>query len=61
MSNNIIYGFIAPLKDALDPWFLSPPDAENAVYVLDFPQPVTVLADSLRQKCVCIQETGGGT
>jgi len=60
MSNNIIYGFIAPLKDTLDPWFLSPPDAKNAVYVLRFPRPVTVLADSLRQKCVCIQENGGG-
>lgn len=58
MSKNIIYGFIAPLKDTLDPWFLSPPESGSAVYVLNFPQPVTVLADSFRQKCVCILENG---
>ncbi len=56
MGNNIIYGYIAPAKDTIDPWFFAPPDGEQAVYVLPFPKPATVYADSANQQCVVILE-----
>lgn len=54
MSNNIIYGFILPAQDTIDPWFFSPPDANSALYMLTFPKPVSVYADSGEKKCVVI-------
>jgi hypothetical protein len=56
MSNNTFYGFVSPTQDTLDPWFFSPPDPNSALYVLSFPKPVTVFADSLNQRCVVITE-----
>jgi hypothetical protein len=56
MSNNTLYGFVSPAQDTLDPWFFSPPDAGSALYVLPFPKPVTVYADSLSQRCVVVAE-----
>lgn len=52
MSNNVIYGYIAPLNDLMDPWFFTPPETSEPVYVLTFPKPVNIYADSLNQKCV---------
>ena len=51
MSGNIIYGYIPPAPDSLDPWFFSSPDQPDAVSVLAFPKPVTIYADSLAQRC----------
>jgi len=52
MSSRTIYGFISPDSDTLDPWFFSPPDTGSPVYVLAFPSPVTVYADSMTQRCL---------
>jgi hypothetical protein len=56
MSGHTVYGFINPACDNLDPWFLSPPDAQSPVHVLTFPSPVTVYADSLSQRCLVLGE-----
>lgn len=56
MSNNIIYGYIAPTKDRIDPWFFAPPAKNEALYVLTFPKAVAVYADSVNQQCVVIAE-----
>ncbi|MGB2908821.1 MAG: hypothetical protein WBB73_17120 [Candidatus Aminicenantaceae bacterium] len=52
MSNRVIYGYIAPLEDRIDPWFFSPDEGNDAVYVQSFPQPVIIYADSINQKCI---------
>jgi len=57
MSNDVFYGYIAPTQDQLDPWFFSPPDGMTAVYVLTFPQPVAIYADSLNQRCLVVAES----
>ena len=54
MSNNVIYGFIAPTVDHLDPWFFSAPQDDEAINVLQFPKPATLFADSKNQRCVII-------
>jgi hypothetical protein len=53
ISNNIIYGYIAPLQDSFDPWLFS---SEAMLSVLTFPQPVAVYADSLSQTCRVLSE-----
>jgi len=58
MSNQVIYGYIAPLEDRIDPWFFSPDEGDDAVYVQSFPQPVTIYADSINQKCIIQAEKG---
>jgi len=58
MSNRVIYGYIAPLEDRIDPWFFSPGEGDEAVYVQSFPQPVTIYADSINQKCIIQAEIG---
>ena len=52
VSNNIIYGFIAPTTDEIDPWFFAGSDNDEAIYVLKFPKPVTIYADSVNQRCI---------
>ncbi len=52
VSNNIIYGFIAPTTDHIDPWFFAGSNDDEAVYVLAFPNPVTIYADSINQRCI---------
>jgi len=54
MGNNIIYGYIAPTQDVIDPWFFSDPDINESVSVLTFPRPVTIYADSVAQRCKVI-------
>ena len=56
MSSDTIYGFIAPEHDTLDPWFFSPATAVSPLYVLAFPSPVTVYADSVTQRCLVLGE-----
>lgn len=51
-GNNVIYSYITPSKDKIDPWFFSPPHTHDAIYVLQFPEKVTIYADSAKQKCV---------
>ncbi len=52
VSNNIIYGFIAPTTDQIDPWFFAGSNNDEAIYVLTFPKPVTIYADSVNQQCI---------
>jgi len=56
VSNNVIYGYIAPTQDVIDPWFFTPTDKNDALYVLEFPKPVTIFADSVNQRCVVASE-----
>ncbi len=58
MSNKVIYGYVAPLDDKIDPWFFSPNHTDQAVYVQTFPQPVNIYADSINQTCVILEEKG---
>ena len=52
VSNNIIYGFIAPTTDQIDPWFFAGSNNDEAIYVLTFPKPVTIYAYSFNQQCI---------
>jgi len=54
VSNNVIYGFIAPLEDKIDPWFFTQSDKGDALYVLAFPKSVTIYADSINQSCAVV-------
>jgi hypothetical protein len=54
VSNNVIYGYIAPLQDKIDPWFFSQSDKSDALYVLTFPESVTIYADTINQNCSVI-------
>ena len=56
LSNRVIYGYAAPLEDRIDPWFFSPESAGEAIYVKNFPKPVSLYADSITQKCVVMEE-----
>jgi hypothetical protein len=56
VSNNIIYGYVAPLQDTFDPWLFSCPQPASVLSVLTFPCPVTVYADSLNQRCQVVLE-----
>ncbi|NIM17003.1 MAG: hypothetical protein GTO45_33970 [Candidatus Aminicenantes bacterium] len=54
VSNNVIFGYIAPGQDKIDPWFFTPADNDDALNVLQFPNEVTIYADSKNQHCVVI-------
>ncbi len=56
MSNNIIYGYIAPMQDMIDPWFFSGATADDLVSVLTFPEQASLYADTVNQHCVVIME-----
>ncbi|MFB3854213.1 MAG: hypothetical protein ACE148_10370 [Vicinamibacterales bacterium] len=56
MSGNVVYAYVSPTQDSLDPWFFSPPAAGEAVYVLTFPRPASVFADAIRQRCLVVEE-----
>lgn len=56
MSKRVVYGYIAPLEDQIDPWFFSPPAAQEPVYALTFPRPVSIYADSINQVCVVMED-----
>jgi hypothetical protein len=54
VSNNVIFGYIAPSQDKIDPWFFTPANNDDALNVLQFPKEVTIYADSKNQHCVVI-------
>jgi hypothetical protein len=54
VGNNVIFGYIAPGRDKIDPWFFTPADNDDALNVLQFPREVTLYADSKNQHCVVI-------
>jgi len=54
VSNNVIYGYIAPAEDKMDPWFFAQPDKNDVLYVLTFPKSVTIYADSINQSCAVV-------
>ncbi|MFC2146011.1 hypothetical protein ACFLRT_01525 [Acidobacteriota bacterium] len=54
VSNNVIFGYIAPTQDKIDPWFFTPANNDDALNVLQFPKEVTIYADSKNQHCVVI-------
>lgn len=55
-GNNVIYSYITPSKDKIDPWFFSPPNTNEAIYILRFPQRATIYADSVNQKCIVMSK-----
>jgi hypothetical protein len=52
IGNNVIYGYIAPTKDLIDPWFFSGSDANDSLFVHKFPKEVNIYADSKNQRCI---------
>jgi len=58
MGANVVYGYIAPGRDKMDPWLFSSSESGEALSVLAFPSPATIYADSLRQRCKVILENG---
>ncbi|MCX5800825.1 MAG: hypothetical protein NTX17_05495 [Candidatus Eisenbacteria bacterium] len=56
MSNNVVYGFIAPTQDTIDPWLFSTTNESDPLSVLAFPHGAAVYADSFSQRCVVISE-----
>ena len=56
MSNNVVYGFIAPSEDRISPWFFEGDDTDDPVSVLTFPAHATVYADSSSQRCIVATE-----
>jgi len=58
ISNNVIYGYIAPTQDTIDPWFFSGSAEDQAVRVLTFPNTVNIYADSKSQRCIVAEENG---
>jgi hypothetical protein len=54
VSNNVIYGYIAPTENKIDPWFFALPDKSDALYVLTFPETVTIYADCINQNCAVV-------
>jgi hypothetical protein len=52
ISNNVIYGYIAPTQDTIDPWFFSGSNKDEVLRVLTFPKKVKIYADSKNQRCI---------
>jgi hypothetical protein len=52
ISNNVIYGYIAPTQDTIDPWFFSGSNEDDVLRVLTFPKKVKLYADSKNQRCI---------
>jgi hypothetical protein len=52
ISNNVIYGYIAPTKDTIDPWLFSGSKENDSISILTFPKSVTIYADSKKQRCI---------
>jgi hypothetical protein len=56
MSNNIIYGYIAPAQDRISSWFFTDGDRNEPLSVLTFPHAAAIYADSVKQRCVVVAE-----
>lgn len=52
VSNNIIYGFIAPSQDQFDPALFRVTNPNEVVQMVTFPVPATLYADSIHQRCL---------
>ncbi len=52
ISNNVIYGFIAPAQDLIDPWFFSGSNHTDSLFVREFPKKIIIYADSKNQRCM---------
>jgi len=52
ISNNVIYGYIAPTQDLIDPWFFSGSNHTDSLFVREFPKKVKIYADSKNQRCM---------
>lgn len=51
VSRNIIYGFLSPLEDTIDPRLFEPAADGSAVHLLEFHGPITIYADSALRRC----------
>ncbi len=58
VSNNVIYGYIAPTQDFIDPWFFSGSNKGETVRVLTFPKKIIIYADSKSQRCIVVETNG---
>jgi hypothetical protein len=58
ISNNVIYGYIAPTQDTIDPWFFSGSNTDEVVRVLTFPNKIKIYSDSKNQRCIVAEENG---
>ncbi|UCE40742.1 MAG: hypothetical protein JSV17_15040 [Candidatus Aminicenantes bacterium] len=52
ISNNVIYGYIAPAQDLIDPWLFSGSRHSDPFFVREFPKKVKIYADSKNQRCM---------
>jgi hypothetical protein len=52
ISNNVIYGYIAPTQDSIDPWFFSGTEKKGCVIECEFPKKIKIFADSKNQHCM---------
>ncbi len=56
MSNNVVYGYIAPTEDTIDPWFFATANESDPLSILTFPRGAAVYADSINRRCVVVPE-----
>ena len=56
VGNNVIYGYLAPNSDFIDPWFFNPPQGSDVPYVLAFSHPVSIYSDSMNHRCLVVEE-----
>jgi len=56
MSNNVVYGFVAPTEDTIDPWLFTSNSENDPLSVLEFPHGASIYADSINQRCVVVSE-----
>ncbi len=52
ISNNVIYGYISPTLDLIDPWFFSGSNQKGSLFAHEFPKKIKIYADSKNQHCV---------
>ena len=52
ISNNVIYGYISPAQDLIDPWFFSGSNHKGSLFVRKFPKKIKIYADSKNQRCM---------
>jgi hypothetical protein len=55
ISNNVIYGYIAPTQDLIDPWLFSGSNQTDPLFVREFPKKVNIYADSKNQRCMVLK------
>jgi hypothetical protein len=55
ISNKVIYGYISPTQDLIDPWFFSGDDHKDPIFVREFPKKVKIYADSKKQRCMVLE------